>query len=87
MKTWREATEKFNEAATKFTAERRAELEATVKQMRADALEDARWQKLMQAGSASWTALNSALVESRKAFDRTNQAARDAITRTTPPNG
>jgi hypothetical protein len=87
MKTCREAAEKFNEAATKFTTERRSHLEAAVKQMRADALEDARWQKLKEAGSASWTALSSALVESRKAFDRTNQAARDATTRTTPPNG
>ena len=45
--------DKFYDAATKFAAERRAEIEAAVKQMRANAEADARLRKLKQAGSAS----------------------------------
>ncbi|MFZ0117421.1 MAG: hypothetical protein WAL15_23940, partial [Xanthobacteraceae bacterium] len=84
-KTWREAADKFNDAATKFAAERRAEIEAAVKQMRANAEADARLQKLKQAGSESWTTLSAAMAESRKAFDRANQAAWDALKQTAPP--
>jgi hypothetical protein len=84
-KTWREAADKFNDAATKFAAERRAEIEAAVKQMRANAEADARLQKLKQAGSESWTTLSAAMAESRKAFDRANQAAWDALRQTAPP--
>jgi chromosome segregation ATPase len=84
-KTWRETADKFNDAATKFTAERRAELEAAVRQMRANALTDARMQKLKQAGTESWTALSAAMVESRKALERANQVAWNALGRSTPP--
>jgi hypothetical protein len=84
MKTWRETADKINDAATKFAAGRRADLEAAVSQMR-DAQADARLQKLKQAGSESWMALNAALAESRKAFDRANQATWDALKRATPP--
>jgi membrane protein involved in colicin uptake len=84
-KTWRETADKFNDVATKFTAERRAELEAAVRQMRANAEADARVQKLKQAGSESWTALSAAMVESRKALERANQAAWDALGRSAPP--
>ena len=84
---WREAADKINDEATKFAAGRRADIEAAVKQMRADASDaDARLQKLKQAGSESWTALSAALAESRKAFDRANQAAWDAVKRAAPPN-
>jgi hypothetical protein len=55
--------------------------------MKADASDaDARLQKLKQAGSESWTALSAALAESRKAFDRANQVAWDALQRAAPPN-
>jgi hypothetical protein len=44
--------------------------------MKADASEaEARLQKVKQAGSGSWTVFGAALAESRKAFDRANQAA------------
>ena len=85
VKTWRETADKINDAATKFTAERRADLEAAVSQMRADAQADARLQKLKQAGTESWMALSAAMAESRKAFDRANQATWDALKRATPP--
>jgi hypothetical protein len=86
VKAWREAADKFHDTATKLAAERRADFDAAVKQMKADASEaGARLQKLKQAGSESWTTLSAALAESRKAFDRANQAAWDAFKRAAPP--
>ena len=86
VEAWREAADKFHDGATKLAAERRADIDAAVKQMKADASEaEARLQKLKQAGSESWTALSAALTESRKAFDRANQAAWDAFKRAAPP--
>ena len=86
VKAWREAADTIQDTATKFAAERRANIDAAVNQMKADASEaEARLQKLTQAGSESWTALSAALAESRKAFDRANQAAWDAFKRAAPP--
>ena len=45
---------------------------------------EARFQKLKQAGSESWTTFAAALAESRKAFDRANQTAWDALKRVAP---
>jgi hypothetical protein len=86
VKAWREAADTIQDTATKFAAERRANIDAAVNQMKADASEaEARLQKLTRAGSESWTALSAALAESRKAFDRANQAAWDAFKRAAPP--
>ena len=71
MKAWREAADKLHSEAGKVAAARRADVDAAVKQMRADAATaEAQLQKLKQAGSESWTAFCAALSESRKAFDR-----------------
>ena len=65
-----------------MAAARRSDVEAALKKMKADASEaEARLQKLKLAGSESWTALGAALAESRKAFDRANEAACDALKR------
>jgi hypothetical protein len=86
VKAWREAADNLHDAAAKVTAARRADLDAAVKQMKADATEaQARLQKLKQAGSDSWTTFGAALAESRKAFDSANQAAWDALKRAAPP--
>ncbi len=86
VKAWREAAEKLHEAAAQVAAARRADIDAALKQMKADASEaEARLQKLKQAGNESWTVLGAALAESRKAFDRANQAAWDALKRALPP--
>ena len=80
MKAWGEAADKLNDAATKVAAEKRANIDAAVKQMKAEAAEaEARLQKLKQAGSKSWAALSGALAETRAAFDRANEAAREAF--------
>jgi len=82
VKAWREAADKVHNAGTKVAAEKRANLDSAVRQMKADAAEaEARLQKLKQAGSESWTALSGALAESRKAFDQANQKAWDAFKR------
>lgn len=76
-KAWREATDKFREAAGKVVADHSGDFDAVLKKMKADASEaEAR---LKQAGSESWSVLSAALAESRKAFDQANQAASDAL--------
>jgi hypothetical protein len=86
VKAWRETADRLHDAAANVAAARRADIDAAVKQMKADASEaQARLQKLKQAGSESWTAFGAALAESRNAFDRTNQAAWDALKRAAPP--
>jgi hypothetical protein len=63
------------------------ELDAAVKQMKTQASEaEARLQKLKQARDESWSALSAALADSRKAFDRANQASWEAFKRAASPN-
>jgi hypothetical protein len=87
VKAWREAADKFRDAANNVATDRRADLDTALKQMKADASEaEAQFQKLRQAGSETWSALGAALAESRKAFDSANQAAWDAFKRAAPPS-
>jgi len=82
VKAWREAADKLRSAGKEFAAERRGEIEATVKRMEADAAAaEAKLQKLNQAGIQSWSALMAALTETRAVFDRANQAAQEAFKR------
>jgi ElaB/YqjD/DUF883 family membrane-anchored ribosome-binding protein len=82
LKAWRDTADKFGSAASEFAAERRAEIEANVSRMKADAVAaEQKLQKLNQAGTQSWSALMAALTETRAAFDRANQAAREALKR------
>jgi hypothetical protein len=84
LKAWREAADRFQAAAADLTADRRARMEATVQQMKADAsAAEANFQKLAKAGTESWAALSAALTDSRAAFDRANQTAWDAFKRAT----
>ena len=87
IKAWHEAADKLHDSALKMTAANRAELDAAVKQMKTQASEaEARLQKLKQARDESWSALSAALADSRKAFDRANQASWDAFKRAASPN-
>jgi hypothetical protein len=82
IKAWRGAADKIHQEAAKLAAGRRAEVDAAVTRMKADAADaEARLQKLKGAGSESWTALSAALAESRKAFDQANQRASEAFKR------
>jgi len=87
VKAWRDAAKTIQDVATKFAAGRRADVDAAVIKMKADAAEaEARLQKLNQTGNESWAALSAALAESRKAFDCANKAAWDAVKRAAPPS-
>jgi len=80
LKAWREVADKVQIAAGEFAAERRGEIDASVARMKADAAAaEEKLQKLARAGNESWSALNAALAETRAAFDRANQTARDAF--------
>ena len=82
LKAWREAADKLGGDAKEFAAERRGEIDEAVKRMNTDATEaEEKLQKLSQAGTQSWSALMAALTETRAAFDRANQAAREAFKR------
>lgn len=82
FKAWRAVADKFQKLATEVAAARRAEIDAAVKRMQAEAAEaEARLQKLNQAGIATWSAMNDALAQSRKAFDQANKKTWDAFRR------
>ena len=82
LNAWREAADKFATDAREFAAERRTEIDATLKRMQADAATaEEKLKKLNEAGVQSWSALMAALTETRTAFDRANQAAREAFKR------
>ena len=86
VKAWREAADKLLDEGAKVAAANRPDIDAAVKQMKSEAAKaDARLQKLKQAGTESWSAFSAALAESRKAFDRANQAAWDALKRAGAP--
>jgi hypothetical protein len=82
LNAWREAADKFATDAREFAAERRTEIDATLKRMQADAATaEEKLKKLNEAGVQSWSALKAALAETRTAFDRANLAAREAFRR------
>lgn len=84
LNAWRETADRLNAAGREFAIERRREIDTTVSRMRADALAaEKKLQDLARAGTESWSALNTALAETRATFDRTNQAAREAFKRAT----
>jgi hypothetical protein len=82
LNAWRDTADKLNTAAKEFKTERRREIDASVARMKADAAAaEEKLQKFAQAGTESWSALDTALAETRGVFDRANQAAREAFKR------
>jgi hypothetical protein len=80
LKSWRATAAGLNGCAMEFAAERRNEVEENVKRMIADAAAaEEKLRKFGQAGTQSWSAMMTALTETRAAFDRANQAAADAL--------
>jgi ElaB/YqjD/DUF883 family membrane-anchored ribosome-binding protein len=80
LKAWRKAAGQIGNAAKGFAAEHRSDFDALTTRVNSEAAaaED-RLRKLNEAGTQSWSALMSALTETRATFDRANQAARDAF--------
>ncbi len=82
LNAWRDTADKLNVTAKEFKTERRREIDASVARMKADAAAaEEKLQKLAKAGTESWSTLTIALAETRGAFDRANQAAREAFKR------
>jgi hypothetical protein len=82
VRAWRETAEKVQESASKLAAARRPEIDAVIKEMKSEAAEaEARLQKLKHAERQSWSALSTALADSRKAFDKASRKAWDALKR------
>ncbi|WP_312022728.1 hypothetical protein [Bradyrhizobium sp. 2S1] len=82
LNAWREAADKLGSAANEFAAERRDEIDAALKRMKADAVAaEAKLLKLNEAGTQSWSVLTAALTETRATFDRANQALREQFKR------
>jgi hypothetical protein len=82
LKAWRHAAEQLADAGKEFAAEQRKKIDETAKRMKAEAdAAETKLHKLGEAGSQSWSALTAALTETRAAFDRANQAAREAFKR------
>jgi len=86
IKAWQKSADELHDSAAKVAVAKRADLDTALKQLKAGAAEaETRFQKLKQAGGESWTALSAALADSRKAFEKANQQAWDALKRTEPP--
>lgn len=82
LNAWREAADKLGAAANEFATERRGEIDAALKRMKADAVAaEAKLLKLNEAGTQSWSVLTDALAETRATFDRANQALREQFKR------
>ena len=83
MKAWAEVAAKLQAEAKNVAGARRAEIDAAVEQIKADAREaEARLQKLKQAGGKSWTVLSGALAgKLRKSFDQASQKAWETLKR------
>jgi hypothetical protein len=87
MKAWCEAADKLHLSTANIAAAKRGEVDAAVKHMKPEATEaEAQLQKLKQAAGESWSVLSAALAESRRAFDRANQASWNAIKRSVSPS-
>ena len=81
-KAWQKAAEEFQNSAAKMSASKRTEIDAAVRQMKAEAGKvEARLEKLKHAERESWSALSAALADSRRAFDKANQMTWDAYKR------
>ncbi|MDI1229270.1 MAG: hypothetical protein PSY14_16440 [bacterium] len=79
---WREGADKLQKEAANAATAHRASIDEAIKRMKVAATEaEDRLKKVREAGSQSWPAFNSALVESRKAFDHATQVATDALKR------
>jgi hypothetical protein len=83
LKAWREAADTLGSDTNTFATERRAEIDAVLKRMKADAAaaEEKLQTQLDQMGTQSWSTLMAVSTETRAAFDRANQAARNAFKR------
>lgn len=82
QKAWHEAVQKFDKAVTKMAADGKAEFETALAKMKTEATAArANLERLRGARDKSWSALKTALAETRAAFDRADQAVHEAFKR------
>lgn len=82
LKAWQDAAEITQSVAAEFQTKRGADIDTMVAQFKTGASDaEARFRDLQKAGTESWTSLNAALSESRKAFDRANETFWDVFRR------
>lgn len=82
LKAWRDVADKLGNDARKLAAEQQVAIDAALQRMKADAAEaEKKLESLKQVGTHSWSALMTALTETRLAFDRANEAVREAFKR------
>jgi hypothetical protein len=82
QKSWHEAMGKFDKAVTKLATGGKAELEIALKKMKSEAdVAKASLERLRGARDQSWSALKTALAETRAAFDRADHAVHEAFKR------
>jgi len=77
---WRNLLDTMQNAMSAATSERRSEVEAVLNKIKEDGTSsDTNLKKMASAGVESWRAFNTALTESRAAFDRAIEAAQRAF--------
>ena len=82
VKAWNDAAASLRKQAADIAAANRAEVDAAIKRMQADAADaQAAIETMKRAGAESWSAFGRALATSRKAFDRANEKAAEALER------
>ena len=81
-KAWQQAIDRLHDSAARLDARRRGEVEAAVRRLEAEAdASKAKLDTLNKAEGTSWTAMKSALTDTRAALERANQAVHDAFVR------
>jgi hypothetical protein len=78
-RAWQQAIDRLHKSAASLGANRRGDVEAAVRRLEWEAdAQKARLDKLNKAEGASWTAMKSALMETRTALERSHQAVLSA---------
>jgi hypothetical protein len=81
-KAWQQAIDRLHDSAARLDARRRGEVEAAVRRLEAEAdASKAKLHTLNKAEGTSWTAMKSALTDTRAALERANHAVHDAFVR------
>lgn len=81
-RAWKEVIAKLHESAKTLSVGSRTEIETAAKHMKVDAdAAKTKLEKIRKAGSDSWVTMETALGETRAAFDNANRAAHEFLTR------
>ena len=82
QKAWHDAMAVFETSVAKMANEGKAEFQAALQKMKAEAkVATANLERLRGASDKSWSALKTALTETRTAFDRADHAVHEAFKR------